>query len=86
MKYPTLFELLRQEPLEIYNAQKLKYPAIAENFYNALSDKYFVGQLTLNDCTNICACCNVSYLFTYSTIHDLFHTYTIVDNKAVINE
>jgi hypothetical protein len=42
MKYPTLFELLRQEPLEVYNAQKLKYPAIAENFYNALSDKYII--------------------------------------------
>ena len=86
MKYPTLFELLRQEPLEIYNVKKQKYPAIAENFVKALSHKYFVGQLSLNDCTNICACCDVSYLFTYSTIHDLFHTYTIVDDKAVINE
>ena len=86
MNYPTLFELLKKEPLEIYNVQKQKYPAIAENFLKSLSDKYFVGQLTLNDCTNICACCNISYLFTYSTIHDLFHTYNIVDDKAVINE
>jgi len=86
MKYPTLFELLKSDPLSIYNVQKEKYPAIAEKLYDALSNNHFVGQLTLNDCTNICSMCNVSYLFNYSTIHDLFHTYNIVDDKAVINE
>jgi hypothetical protein len=86
MKYPTLFELLKSEPYKIYTAQKEKYPAIAENFFNSLNDKQFVGQLTLNDCTNICSLCNVSYLFTYSTIHDLFQTYKIKDGKAVIDE
>jgi hypothetical protein len=86
MKYPTLFELLRQENLETYNVQKEKYPAIAEIFYNSLTEKNFVGQLTLNDCTNICSMCDVSFLFTYSTIHDLFHTYKIVNDEAVINE
>lgn len=86
MYYPTLFELLRPEPLSIYNERKLEYPSLAETLLQSLTTKNFVGQLTLNDCSNICACCDVSYLFNYSTIHDLFYTYKVVDGKAVIDE
>jgi hypothetical protein len=85
MYYPTLFELLKPKQLANYYEAKLEYPSIAENLFNALTTKNFVGQLSLNDCTNICACCDVSYLFNYSTIHDCFYTYKIIDGKAVID-
>lgn len=86
MNFPTLFELLRPEHLEIFNNKKILYPAIAENLQNALTTKYNVGNLTLSDCTNICCMMGVSYLFTYTTIHDLFYSYKIADDKIVIDE
>lgn len=86
MHYPTLFELLKPENLAKYEKAKLQYPSIAETLFSSLTTKNFVGQLTLNDCTNICACCDVSYLFNYSSIHDCFYTYKIIDGKAVIDE
>lgn len=86
MNFPTLFELLRPEHLKCFNDQKKLYPAIADNLQNALTQKYNVGTLTLNDCTNICCMMSISYLFTYTTIHDLFYSYKIVDDKIVIDE
>jgi len=44
MKYPTLFELLKSDPLSIYNVQKEKYPAIAEKLY----DHYLIIILLVN--------------------------------------
>jgi len=86
MNYPTLFELLKPEQLAKYEKAKEEYPTIAENLFSALTEKYFVGQLTLNDCTNICCCCGVSYLFNFTTIHDLFRTYKLVKGEAIIDE
>ena len=86
MNFPTLFELLKDEYKILFHKNIKNYPSLGDSLLDSLNTNHFMGNLTLNDCMNICALCNVSYSFSYSTINELFIQYKIVDDKITYNE
>jgi len=84
--FPTLFELLKDDHKIAFNKNILKFPALGESLLESLNKNHFMTYLTLNDCMNICALCEINYSFTYSTINDLFLNYKIVDDQIVYTD